>query len=137
MSNWLKVESTELGVHLEQNSPPPLVGDSVNNTLIWVLAFAPLIGYFLEWVVAGAMYGEHGAAVAMANSKFWFITLVLNIILCVLDEKKLKAAGHDTAKLKGWTWLVPVYLYQRAQVTRQNLAYFITWMVCFVLILFA
>jgi len=29
---------------------------------------------------------------------------------------------------------VPVYLYQRSQALKQNLAYFIVWIVCFLLI---
>ena len=32
-------------------------------------------------------------------------------------------------------WLIPVYLYQRAKVLNQNLAYFIVWIVCFALML--
>ena len=73
----------------------------------------------------------------MANSKYWFVTLGLNIALAFFDEKRLKNAGHNTDKFKGWVWLVPVYLYQRAKATKQNLAYFIVWIVCFVLVLFS
>jgi hypothetical protein len=83
------------------------------------------------------MHGEFGAQVAMANSKYWFVTLGLNIALAFFDEKRLKNAGHNTDKFKGWVWLVPVYLYQRAKATKQNLAYFIVWIVCFVLVLFS
>ena len=135
--DWLAVENTELRVHLDYTAPPPLSGEKINNTLVWVLAFAPLIGYFLEWVVAGAVHGGNqvGAAIAMANSKYWFVTLGLNIALAFFDEKRLKAAGHNTDKFKGWVWLVPVYLYQRSKATKQNLAYFIVWIVCFVLVL--
>ena len=137
--DWLKVENTDLRVHLYNSAPPPLSGEHINNTLVWVLAFAPLIGYFLEWVVAGAVHGgnEFAAQVAMANSKYWFITLGLNIALAFFDEKRLKNAGHNTDKFKGWVWLVPVYLYQRSKATKQNLAYFIVWIVCFVLVLFS
>jgi len=53
-----------------------------------------------------------------------------------MDERKLKAAGHDTKKMGG-AWLVPVYLYKRARVLKHNLAYFIVWVVCFVAILVA
>ncbi len=137
--DWLKVENTDLRIYLDNSSPPPLSGEHINNTIIWFLAFAPLIGYFLEWIVAGAVHGNNqfAAQVAMANSKYWFVTLALNIGLSVLDEKKLKKAGHNTDKFKGWVWLVPVYLFQRAKATKQNLAYFIVWIVCFVLVLFS
>ncbi|QNN45563.1 DUF4339 domain-containing protein [Thermomonas brevis] len=137
---WLKIENTELRAHLDNSSaPPPLSGEHINNTVAWVLAFAPLIGYFLEWIIAGMAHGgnEYAAQADMDNGKYWFVTLALNIALSVFDEKRLKDAGHDTRKFKGWVWLVPVYLYQRAKATKQNLAYFIIWIVCFALVLLA
>lgn len=135
--DWLRLENTDLRTHLDNSVPPPLSGEHINNTLVWILAFAPLIGYFLEWVVAGAVHGGNNfaAQVAMANNKYWYITLGLNVALAFFDEKRLKSAGHNTEKFKGWVWLVPVYLYQRAKATKQNIAYFIVWIVCFVLVL--
>jgi len=135
--DWLKIENTELRIYLDDSAPPPLSGEHVNNTLVWVLAFAPIIGLMLEYFVAGAMYSGNASAVAIAikSNKFWFITLALNIGLAFFDEKRLKKAGHNTDKFKGWVWIVPVYLYQRAKQTKQNLTYFIVWIVCFVLIL--
>ena len=91
-----------------------------------MLAFAPLIGEF----IAGLL----GGLTKSSMDKFWWVTLALNIGLSLLDERKLKAAGHDT-KAMGGAWLVPVYLYKRAQVLKHNLAYFIVWVVCFVAIL--
>ncbi|WP_147694705.1 DUF4339 domain-containing protein [Vogesella mureinivorans] len=134
--DWKKIENTDLRTHLDSTTPPPLSGEHISNTIVWILAFAPLIGYFIEWFVAGVIYSENqfAAEIAMANGKYWFITLALNIILSLADEKHLKNAGHNTEKFKGWVWLVPVYLYQRAQATKQSLAYFITWIVCFILI---
>lgn len=64
-----------------------------------------------------------------------FITLILNIDLSYLDGKRLKQAGTDTSTFSGWVRLVPVYLYQRSQGLKQNLAYFIVWIVCFLLII--
>ena len=133
-ADWIPIESTDLRVHLDTTSPPPLSGDHINNTLVWVLAFAPLIGYLLEWVLAGAIHSDNQFAMerAMDDSKYWFITLVLNIALSFADEKYLRKAGHNTSKFKGWIWLVPVYLYQRAKATKQSLAYFSVWIICFV-----
>lgn len=133
---WLKVEDTELRRHIEGLSPPPITGKHVNNTIIWVLAFAPLIGLFLEAVFAFTVNGSDGAAeAAMDNSKYWFITLALNIGLSYLDENRLRRAGWDTRRFKGMTWLVPVYLYKRAKALNQHLAYFIVWLVCFAITL--
>jgi len=132
--DWLKVENTELAVHLAEVSPPPLSGELVNNTIVWVLAFAPVIGYFLEYLVAMAVYDNrfmaHGT---VKNGNYWFIAVGLNIGLSFFDERRLKKAGHNTDKFKGWVWLVPVYLYQRAKTMKQSQAYFIVWLVCFAL----
>ena len=103
----------------------------VNNTIVWILAFAPLIGLFLEACFAFTVNADTGEA-AMDNNKYWFITLALNIGLSYLDENRLKRAGWDTSKFKGMTWLVPVYLFKRAKALNQNLAYFIVWLVCFI-----
>lgn len=135
MSDWTLIENTVLRNILP--GPPPLSGVHVNNTIVWILAFAPLIGLVLEYVVAGALYGnEWQAQVAVKENKFWYITLALNLCLCFFDERKLKKAGIDTSKFSGWVWLVPVYLYQRARYLKQNLAYFIVWIATFALIIF-
>ncbi|WP_305805341.1 DUF4339 domain-containing protein [Stenotrophomonas sp. YIM B06876] len=137
--DWMKLENTELRGHLNTHLPPPLSGEHISNSVVWVLAFAPFIGYFMEWIVAGALSGgnEVVAQIAMDGSKYWFVTLALNIALSIFDEKRLRKAGHNTDKFKGMVWLVPVYLYQRAKATKQSLAYFIVWIVCFVLVLLA
>ncbi|MCJ0765364.1 DUF4339 domain-containing protein [Variovorax terrae] len=135
--DWSRVEDTALRVHFDDSTPPPLSGEHIDNTVVWVLAFAPLIGAVLEYVVAGIVHrgNQYAAQSAMDSNKYWFVTVGLNIALAYFDEKRLVAAGHNTDKFKGWTWLVPVYLYQRSKATKQNLAYFIVWIACFVLML--
>ena len=112
----------------DPNAPPPLTGEAVDNTIIWVLAFAPLIGVILEGFFSGLT--------GIPETALWFITLMLNVILGYADEKKLKAAGHDTSKM-GAAWLVPVYLFKRAKILKHNYAYFIVWCVLFGLLLIA
>jgi hypothetical protein len=82
----------------------------VSNVLIWILAFIPAIGALFEF---GTL-----------------LFLVLNILLCILDEKNLKKAGYNTESL-GSVWLIPVYLYKRARYLKHSLAYFIVWCVAF------
>lgn len=138
LPDWIKLENSDLKVHLDDNQPPPLSGEAVNNTVVWILAFAPIIGMMLEYFVAGLMHGENPGAEAMAASgKYWYITVMLNLGLSYYDEIRLRKAGHNTSKFKGMAWLIPVYLYQRAKALKQNLAYFIVWIICFVIILFA
>lgn len=126
MSDWAPLANSTLG-YLVRDLPPPLVGDAVSNGYVWVLAFAPLIGNFL----AGVLWGATGIPVA----SFWWVTLALNIVLCIADEKQLKAAGHNTAAT-GPAWLIPVYLHKRAALLKQSNAYLIVWVICFVLSFF-
>lgn len=137
LPDWQKIEDTDLRHTLAEISAPPLRGESINNTIAWVLAFAPLIGEFIEYLVAGAIRGDkYLAVVEVKNGSYWYITFILTIILGVLDERALKKAGHDTRKFRGWVWLVPVYLFQRAKALKQNLALFFVWMGCMLLVLF-
>ena len=124
-ADWTPLSNTAFATHFD-HEPPPLTGAAVSNGLIWTLAFAPLIGEFIAGVLAALAH--------TSINKFWWVTLALNIGLSLLDERKLRAAGHDTKKMGG-AWFVPVYLYKRSQVLKQNLAYFIVWVVCCVVIL--
>lgn len=119
MPEWKKADDTELAQYFE--GPPPLTGDSVNNTIVWVLSFAPIIG---EIIFSELFHLRQS----------WILYFGLNVALSLLDEKKLNAAGHNTRALGlGSAWLVPVYLFKRAKALKQNLAYFIVWIVSFVL----
>jgi len=131
-ADWTLIEQTELATHLNALAPPPLSGNRISNTVVWFLAFAPLIGLFLETVIADAMYPFERKLNPNAHANdFWFVTVLLNVGLSFLDERRLRKAGCNTQQFKGWVWLVPVYLYQRAKAAKQNLAYFIVWLVCF------
>lgn len=134
LGDWCNVEQTELRNYLEDIAPPPLLGDQVCNTLVWILAFMPLISLFVEAIIAYALYGDtYKAETAIANGQFWYVILILNIGLCICDNALLKKAGHNTDKYKGWVWLIPVYLFQRAKTLKQSYSYFVVWLVCFVL----
>lgn len=127
MPDWVTLDSTIFSSQFS-NTPPPLTGAAISNTLIWWLAFAPLLGIFIAGFLAGATHKN--------ISDFWWTTLVLNLALSMADERKLKRAGHDTEKMGG-AWIVPVYMFKRAQVLKQNNAYFIVWLVLFCLSLFS
>jgi hypothetical protein len=92
------------------------------------------LGYLLEAFIAGATGGGQRA---LSEGHYWYLTVLLNISLSLFDEKRLKNAGHETRRLKGWVFIVPVYLYQRAKMLNQNLAYFIVWLGSFAITLFA
>lgn len=137
MQNWTAIEESQFSAILRSVEPPPLLGNSLNNSVVWVLAFAPVIGFLLEYFIAGAIWGEIRGTAKVESGALWYITVILNIALSYYDEKQLAKSGHDTKKFKGFVWLVPVYLYQRAHSLKQNKGYFIAWIICFLLILAA
>jgi hypothetical protein len=53
-----------------------------------------------------------------------------------MDEKKLVKAGVDTSKM-GSAWLIPIYLYKRAEVLKQSPAYFWVWLIAFIVTIIA
>ena len=152
LDGWTKAENTDLGKHLVDVGPPPLKGATVSNGTVWVLALAPVIGLMLEYFVAGIIYSDSpdpdwmagtglsqsdlDAFNAVESGSLFLVTVILNIGLSILDERRLRKAGWDTSKIRGMVWLVPVYLFKRAKLLEQNLAYFIVWLVAFGLVFF-
>ncbi|HOF62532.1 MAG TPA: DUF4339 domain-containing protein [Candidatus Latescibacteria bacterium] len=126
MNDWVALAQTDFAVTTDV--PPPLTGSAVKNDIVWALAFAPLYGLWIEQAVALGIDED--------VSNLWFITLGINIGLSYFDEKRLKKAGHNTEAM-GAAWLVPVYLFKRAEVLKQKNSYFIVWCVMFVLMLIA
>ncbi|MFC7286443.1 hypothetical protein DBR37_04625 [Herminiimonas sp. KBW02] len=106
-----------------------------NNKIMWTLAFAPLIGLFVESIVAGVFApSQYYAMQDMAASKYWYISLILNISLCMGDEAGLKKDGINTANFGKFSILVPVYLWKRAKAFNHSPAYFWTWIGTFVFV---
>ncbi len=128
-NDWKPLEESEFRVLLKRTSPPPLRGSMVKNNFVWIIAFAPIFGTIIETLIGIYLWGNY-------NHQLWFITLLLNIFLCFSDANYLKSVGVDTSKFRGFIWLVPVYLFQRVRALKQGYAYFITWIICFVLSLF-
>ncbi|MFW5387867.1 DUF4339 domain-containing protein [Yersinia sp. 2542 StPb PI] len=134
---WIPLSTTVLSASLSQRrAPPALPSHNVSNTVIWILAFAPLIGFMLEAFIAGATTGDEDAAMeTLFSGQFWYITLLLNIALSYWDERNLKKAGIDTSGYGKLAWFVPVYLWKRAQALTQKPVYFWVWVVTYILTL--
>ncbi|EBX7331777.1 DUF4339 domain-containing protein [Salmonella enterica subsp. enterica serovar Sandiego] len=131
MTGWKALSETSLATALMQSTTPPaLPGHRIPGGVVWTLAFAPFLGYALELWVAGlqGMVFEE-AYDAVAQEPYWLITLLLNILLGYLDERKLRKAGVDTTAFGKLAWLIPVYLWRRAKVLGQKPAYFWVWLV--------
>lgn len=128
MSDWVELGQTDL---IEKdNLPPPLKGKDINNTLVWILAFVPIIGTALEYLISGA--------IGITSGSLWFVTVILNFVLCIIDERKLKKAGYNTKEMMLWAiFLVPVYLFRRAYLLKQKNTYAIAWCIAFAILIFA
>jgi hypothetical protein len=120
-ADWVPLGTTIL--RTAQVTPPALPGAAVRNELVWVLAFVPIWGAMVENMVA-ALSGS-------SSSDLWVISVVLNVVFGYSDSAMLKRAGYKTDAFGGWAWLVPVYLYKRAQALGQPLSYFICWLCAF------
>lgn len=99
--------------------PPPLAGKDIDNRLAWGIVAVPLVGMVLE---------------AITGSALTWLYLAANIALCILDERRLKAAGHE-APSSWWCILVPVYLWKRAGLLKQSKKIFWCWIAAFALAL--
>lgn len=125
-ADWLPLHQTDLArLLLPAQKIPAVTGYGVNNTIVWILAFAPFIGLFAE-----------GFLSALTNSpigNFWWATVAVNLGLSLLDARNLKNSGHDVDKFTAAAFFVPVYLFVRATKLKQNSAYAWVWVVCFLL----
>ncbi len=98
----------------------------ISNSLAWWIAFVPLIGLVAENLVAVRTEAE--------LSQLAWITIVLNIALSLWDSARLRKWFPNLNPIS--SFLVPVYLYKRAKLLKQNLAYFFVWIACFAVLLF-
>lgn len=120
----------DMGFRAELSScpPAPVFEDTpkrpVKNTLIWILAFSPLV-----ICLTFCIFLSFSAWVCIA------VVLATNITICSIDEKQLRDAGYDTQDLQK-TWFIPSHLQKRAKLLGHSMAYFVVWCVAFGVSLF-
>jgi hypothetical protein len=114
--DWISLKDTDLGKNIQRPSgPPPLAASEIDNRFVWALVGVQLAGGLIEY---------------LSGVSIWWAFLILNIGLCVVDEKRLKAAGHE-APQSFWAIIVPVYLWKRANLLSQEKHYFYGWIAAF------
>jgi hypothetical protein len=126
MADWTPAYQTDIKRFFASVPPPPLTGESVNNGIVWILAFAPIISVVIQIFVA--------SSTGQSVYDFWWIATLLNIGLCAADGINLKRAGHKG--IAGWIILVPVYLFVRAARLKQSNGYAIVWLLTFFVSIF-
>ena len=115
MTDWQPVCATPLAsALLHSTTPPALPGNRIPGGVVWTAG------------LNGMSFDE--AYEAVSGGQYWFITLLLNIALGYLDERRLRKAGVDTTTFGKLAWLVPFYLWRRAKTLGQKPAYFWVWL---------
>lgn len=124
--DWKSAKETVLNQYFHQRSdtPPPLSGHDVDNRFVWGIVSVPIIGSALELLFFGAA--------TLASSLLYIIP---NIALSLIDEKRLKKAGHQ-APNTFWVLIVPVYLWKRATLLKQSRNYFFAWIATLIISMF-
>ena len=138
MPDWVKLEESELSHIRSSNTPPPLRRNAISNTLAWFIALSPWLGTNIEGLFARMEYPNdyeiQEFLSAIANHEFWYASLAAVYVLLIFDLKQLKKAGYSMDDFGGIkAYFIPYYLYKRAQVVADKLAYFIVWIVLFTL----
>jgi hypothetical protein len=134
--DWKPLRDTEFGLLLSE-APPPVATAHMNNGLVWALAVAPIAYALITFVLQNAAEESSSQELAnLANASF-FLPIVINAALCLLDLRQLKRAGYSDGFLTFWGLvLAPVYLFMRAKRLRHKPTYAITWIVTFVISVF-
>jgi len=110
-----KTELSEFFKPIDPTIPPPLSGEDVDNKFMWILVTIPIVGVIVDLIVGMTLI---------------IPSIIANITLCFLDEKKLKSAGYTTPK--HWMiFVVPVYIWKRATLLNHKKYYFGSWVATF------
>ena len=118
--DWIHASETllsEFFYNRETTTPPPLASEDIDNRFMCILVAVPIAGVIID-LIAGAT--------------LFLPSIIANIVLCMLDEKKLKAAGH-TAPAHWSIFIVPIYIWKRATLLNQKKHYFSAWVTAFII----
>lgn len=115
LADWMPCEQSELKETLA-SVPPPLKRGAILDFWLWLLAISPL-----GWLL-----------IDTTEVSGWFVLgWIVNITLCALDARQIKAAGYP-APIMWWSLLIPGYLFKRSRLVRGNQAPLIVWLVLFI-----
>ena len=90
ITDWTALKDSDYNALLKR-VPPQLSGERIDNRMVWWIAFAPLIGQFIEGILLEITdpVPENGSLENLIDyawrtdfNKYWFISLGLNILLC-------------------------------------------------------
>jgi hypothetical protein len=142
MKDWAPIHETDL-VDTVDDAAPPLPSHAVNNVVIWLLAFSPLIFAAIDQTMrqqkALQMLGGDVAALrsmltGSGGSLAWYIPALSYFVLCVVDINLVYRAGYRAWYLGASALLfIPIYPFVRAGLVRQIPYYGFVFIVCAIL----
>lgn len=139
MKEWSSVRNSELSA-LVESEPPPVSGQHIGNSLVWIIAMVPLAVGLIDASLASdpSVVLAKGIAPYVGKSVQaphvpWTVPVAIYTLLGLWDEHRLKKAGHSSKWMTGFAALLtPIYLFMRAKKLKQRPTYAITWVALFV-----
>lgn len=123
MADWTTAAQCELSAGLIAEVPAPTTPP--NDVPAWIIAFVPLIGVVIEENIAANM--------PMSPWITMLLYAISYVALTAFDTNALYSGGHLRDKsLLVTVIFVPLYLFRRARLLGQSLAYFWVWVATFV-----
>jgi len=108
MKNWCDADTSLPSLAFDKAASEK--AKHVNNRFAWALAIVPFAAYIFS--------------VLTGFSNFFHIFILLNLIFWGFDQDNLRISGY---RLSGWMysgmWMVPVYLFVRANRTDKKYGY--------------
>ena len=132
---WNKEASSEWrtyamsGLSASGDDPPPLPTTHVNNAYAWALALVPIIGAVIEKVASNSV-----PRLNINSPTTYVIYFVAYVFLGARDARQIERSGRNrnSVSLKGFVWLAPVYLVQRARALGHKPILIFVWLAAFV-----
>lgn len=99
---------------------------NINNIYVWLVAFTPILAILIFWIFSYIL------------RSYWIGVIIsiifvnIQILFVVNDYKMLNNSGIDTTsfgKFSAIRVVVPKYLLKRVDILKQNVSYFIVWLV--------
>ena len=111
-SNWTRLD--EAGVELPDRNnqlPPPVDIENVNNGPFMFLLFIPVVSVFIQYLIAAWLYVD--------VIDLWWVSYIINTVCCCIDYYIVKKAGYDADKLTmAFLFLTPAYIYKRMKLVK-------------------
>lgn len=135
MPEWKTLRESDLA-DLVSAEPPAISPQHIGNGYVWILAVLPLIFAITEAAVTAS--NQQAAASSLVLGFPYHpsrglppqIPFVVNGLLGLLDERRLRQAGYGSWKTRATAVLLtPVYLFIRAERLKQRPYYAAAWII--------